>query len=412
MSIIRKDGSEVPIELTSAYTLHKGRRVNVCFIRDITQRKQAEEALRESEERYHHLFENLAGAAFLADAETGEIIDINHQGIILLGRSRDEIVGRHQSELHPSDKSEEYKRRFAEHVKRGRAADYDGEAIRKDGTVVPVSIAASTLTIGGRRLILGLFQDITERRRMQERLVIADRLASIGELVAGIAHEINNPLTGIVGFAEMLLEENVSDDAREKIAIIHYEARRTAGVVGNLLTFARKHKPSKKPVNVNGIIAAVLRLRAYEQKVNNIKVETHLAPDLPEIVADSFQLQQVFLNIIINAEFFMTEALGKGVLVITSERMDGFIRVTLADDGPGIPEENMRNLFDPFFTTKEAGRGTGLGLSICHGIVAEHGGHIYAESELGKGATFIIELPEGARPSDEMWIEYEKNSAG
>ncbi|GAI74303.1 unnamed protein product, partial [marine sediment metagenome] len=302
--------------------------------------------------------------------------------------------------------------RFAEHVKKGHGADYDGEIIMKDGTVAPVSIGDSLLTIGGRRLILGLFHDITEHRRMQERLVIADRLASIGELAAGIAHELNNPLTGVIGFAEMLLEENVSDDAREKIAIIHHEARRTAEVVGNLLTFARKHKPSKRPVNVNGIIAAVLRLRAYEQKVNNIKIETHFAPDLPEIVADSFQLQQVFLNIVINAEFFMTEAHGKGVLVITSEKMDGFIRVTFTDDGPGIPEENTRKLFDPFFTTKKAGKGTGLGLSICHGIVAEHGGRIYAESGLGKGATFIIELPEGARSNGEMWIEYEKNSAG
>ncbi len=137
----------------------------------------------------------------------------------------------------------------------------------------------------------------------------------------------------------------------------------------------------------------ILALRAYEQKVNNIQVNTHLASDLPEIIADTFQLQQVSLNIIINAEHFMIEAHRRGTLTITTERVGDIIRASFADDGPGIAEENLGHLFDPFFTTKEVGKGTGLGLSICHGIVTGHGGRIYAESELGKGATFIVELP-------------------
>ena len=370
-----------------------------------------EETLRGSEEKYRHLFGNLNDAIFLADTETGEIIETNHQGTVLLGRSHDEIVGMHQSELHPPGKAEEYKRIFAKHVKRERVADYDGEVIRKDGTIVPVSISASTLTVSGRCLIMGLFRDITERQEMLERLGVANRLASIGELASGIAHELNNPLTGIIGFAELLLEENVSDDIKERIAIIHHEAKHAAKVMMNLLTFARKHKQSKKPVNINSTIATVLGLRAYEQRVNNIKVETRFA-DLPEIVADSFQLQQVFLNIIINAEFFMTEANKKGTLTITSEKTDGIIRITFADDGPGIPEENIGCLFDPFFSTKTAGRGTGLGLGICRGIVAEYGGRIYAESEPGKGATFIVELPIEVVSDDELWIECKEDSAG
>ena len=136
-----------------------------------------------------------------------------------------------------------------------------------------------------------------------------------------------------------------------------------------------------------------MRLRAYEQKVNNIEVEKHLATNIPEIMIDPFQLQQVFLNIIVNAEFAMLEAHKKGKLVVTTERSDNIVRITFADDGTGISPENLKHMFDPFFTTKEVGKGTGLGLSICHGIVTEHGGHIYARSGKGQGATFIIELP-------------------
>jgi signal transduction histidine kinase len=163
-------------------------------------------------------------------------------------------------------------------------------------------------------------------------------------------------------------------------------------VVKNLLTFARKHEAEKQPVNINSIIGKVLELRAYEQKVNNIEVNTQFAPDLPEVIADGFQLQQVFINIIINAEHFMIEAHGRGMFNITTERVENTIKASFADDGPGIAKENLGHLFDPFFTTKEVGKGTGLGLSICHRILAEHGGRIYAESELGKGATFVVKL--------------------
>lgn len=148
---------------------------------------------------------------------------------------------------------------------------------------------------------------------------------------------------------------------------------------------------------MNEILANVLELRAYEQKVNNICVTRNFARDLPEIMADYFQFQQVFLNIIINAEYFMLEAHGRGQLTITTEQNGDKVVISFADDGPGIPQENLYHLFAPFFTTKPVGRGTGLGLSICHGIVAGHGGKVYAESEPGKGATFFVELPVGQR---------------
>lgn len=236
----------------------------------------------------------------------------------------------------------------------------------------------------------------TEQRRAEEQLIITDRLASIGELASGIAHELNNPLTSVIGFSQLLLGKDLPDEIKEDIKIIYSEARRAADVMKNLLIFARKHSPVKQLVSINSVIEKVLALRAYEHKVENIQVVTRFAPDLPLTLADYFQLQQVFLNIIINAEHFMLEAHRRGTLTITTRLVGNTIRVSFADDGPGIARENLGRLFDPFFTTKEVGEGTGLGLSICHGIVTEHRGRIYAESEPGKGATFVVELPVSA----------------
>jgi signal transduction histidine kinase len=236
-------------------------------------------------------------------------------------------------------------------------------------------------------------RDVTERKKMDEQLIIADRLASIGELASGIAHELNNPLTSVIGFSQLLLKKNIPDDIREDLNIIVSEAQRGAEVVRNLLTFARNHAPVKDLVNLNDIIVRVLKLREYEQRVSNIQVNTRLAHDLPLVMGGDFQLQQVFLNIILNAEYFMCAAHKRGTLTIVSQRVGDWVRVSLADDGPGISEENLGRVFDPFFTTKEVGKGTGLGLSICHGIVTGHGGRIHARSQPGQGATFIVELP-------------------
>jgi len=223
--------------------------------------------------------------------------------------------------------------------------------------------------------------------------MMTERLASIGELASGIAHELNNPLTSVIGFSQLLMEKNPADDVKEDLSLIYSEAQRAAGTVKNLLTFARKHLPVKQLSQINNVIEDVLKLRAYEQKVNNIEVNRRFASDLPEIMVDYFQMQQVFLNLVINAEYFMTQAHNKGMLTITTERFDDIVRISCADDGPGISKENLSRIFNPFFTTKEVGKGTGLGLSICHGIVTGHGGSIYARSRLSKGATFVVELP-------------------
>jgi signal transduction histidine kinase len=236
-------------------------------------------------------------------------------------------------------------------------------------------------------------RDVTKQKRMEEQLIMTDRLASIGELASGIAHELNNPLTSVIGFSQLLLEGDVPADMKEDLGTVYSEAQRAAVIVKNLLTFARKHAPVKQLCQVNTVIEDVLRLRAYEQKVNNIEIEKRLEPNLPEIMIDNFQMQQVFLNIVVNGEFAMLESHHRGKLTITTKKYDNFIKITITDDGPGIARENLKHIFDPFFTTKEVGKGTGLGLSICHGIVTEHGGQIYARSEEGQGATFVVELP-------------------
>jgi signal transduction histidine kinase len=238
-----------------------------------------------------------------------------------------------------------------------------------------------------------LMNDITEEREKQERLYLTDRLASVGEMASGVAHELNNPLTGIIGLSNLVIQNETDSEKKEDLLAISAEAHRCAEIVKNLLSFARKHPPQRAPMSIAAVLEDVLKLRAYEQRGQNIAIETHFAPGLPEVYVDYFQMQQVFLNIILNAEAAMVEANGRGTLKITGKRVDGHINISFADDGPGISPENLGLIFNPFFTTKEVGKGTGLGLSICYGIVTSHGGKIYARSTPGHGATFIIELP-------------------
>lgn len=235
--------------------------------------------------------------------------------------------------------------------------------------------------------------DISEERSKQESLYLTDRLASIGEMASGIAHELNNPLTSIIGLSEIVMRDKVPESVKEDMEMIKSESHRAAGIVRNLLSFARKNATFKQPANINAILNDVLRLRSYEHGVNNIKVIKEFDNELPDILVDHSQIQQVFINIILNAEYAMTSAHGKGTLRIKTQRTDDMVKISFTDDGPGIEPGNLRHIFDPFFTTKEAGKGTGLGLSISYGIIAAHNGQIYATSEYGKGATFTIELP-------------------
>jgi PAS domain S-box-containing protein len=395
----RKDGTIYDVEISTNGAIYAGQKLIFCVCRDITARKQAEAALKESEEKYKNLVEATSDIIWEADAE-GRFTFISPRVKDVLGYEVDEVVGKKRTlDLLPKGEARKWLKRFKElSAKRASFFGFEIPHIHKDGRQFICETSGIPLFDGAGNFkgYVGIDKDITERRQMQEQLIITDRLASVGELAAGIAHELNNPLTGVVGFSQLLMEKEMPEDIKRDVQVVYQEAQRTSQVVKNLLTFARKHAAVKEKVNINEVINKVLELRAYEQNLENIKVKAHYDSALPEVMADYFQLQQVFLNIVINAEYFMKEANHKGTLTITTERVGNKIRASFADDGPGIAQENLGHIFDPFFTTKEVGRGTGLGLSICHGVIAEHGGRMYVESELGKGATFIVELPIGA----------------
>jgi len=232
-----------------------------------------------------------------------------------------------------------------------------------------------------------------ELEEAQSQLIQAEKMSAVGLLVSGVAHELNNPLAGVVGYSQLLLKEDVGERIRRGLEKINKEAERCKKIVQNLQTFARKRKPQKDYIGINGISESTLELRSYQLRVDNIAVELDLDPDLPKTMADFHQLQQVFINILVNAHQAMVEKGGGGRLAIRSRDREDFIRVEIRDSGPGIPEENLPRIFDPFFTTKEVGQGTGLGLSLCYGILEEHHGRIAARNDPGGGAVFTVEIP-------------------
>lgn len=227
----------------------------------------------------------------------------------------------------------------------------------------------------------------------QAQLIQSEKLSGIGEFVAGVAHELNNPLTSVMGFSELLAQANTNPQQKRHLEMIHKSAQRCQKIVQALLSFARHHKPERKAVCVNGLIEAALEILNYQLRTSNIEVTTQLDPQLPQAMVDPHQVQQVFLNLINNARQAIEAHEPKGwIKIFTTVRGDS-VRITLQDSGPGIPPESLSKIFDPFFTTKEVGKGTGLGLSLCYGIIKEHGGTITPRSRPGEGATFIIELP-------------------
>jgi two-component system NtrC family sensor kinase len=248
---------------------------------------------------------------------------------------------------------------------------------------------------------LAALRDSTEERLLQERLLQSEKMASVGQLVSGVAHELNNPLTGVMGFAQLLLARDLDETTQAQVRTIYGEAERAAKIVQNLLSFARRRKPAKEMADVNALLAQVLELRSYDFAIRNISLDMELDPRMPRCWVDADQVQQVFFNIVKNAEQAMLEANGAGRLTVRTEATGGDgapatgVRISIADDGPGISPEVQRRIFDPFFTTKEAGQGTGLGLTISYSIIDEHGGRVWAEPSPAGGARFVIELPLG-----------------
>jgi two-component system cell cycle sensor histidine kinase/response regulator CckA len=405
----RKDGTSFPGEISSVvFKDRDGQDRTSMVVRDLTERKQAEEALRQSEERYRTILEQMDESYYEVDL-AGNLTFVNDALCRRLGHTREELIGMNYRAYTPKDRIDNTFKTFNQVFRTGQPViGYPAAAIASDGSMRFVERSIFPLRDGEGKIIgfRGISHDVTERVRAEEdrkqlelKAQITGRLASVGEMTAGVAHEINNPLTAVTGYAQLLMDrEDIPPDIRNDLAAINDGARRVAGIVQRLLAFSRQTKPERKLVDINELIESTLVLRAYHLRVNNIEIVTRLAHDLLETVVDPGQIQQVLLNLIVNAETEMKLAHGKGKLTITTEKINNTITISVKDDGPGIKPEVMDRIFDPFFTTRETGQGTGLGLSLCYGIVTGHNGKIYAESKPGKGATFIFELPVIIKP--------------
>jgi len=285
----------------------------------------------------------------------------------------------------------------------GSVTDYLLRLRRVDGSAVWVEVTARAEPAGQAGVIHveALIRDVSERKKLDDQsrdlyqqLLQAEKMAALGQTISGVAHELNNPLATILSWSERLSERELEDKVRRGVEVILGEAERAARIVRNLLTFARKRQSTRSMIDINQVVQETLTLRSYEQHLTNIEVITALAAGLPQVFADAHQIQQVLLNLIINAEQAMVSSNGRGLLVLRSwhdaDREAVVLEVT--DDGPGMAADVKSKIFDPFFTTKEVGKGTGLGLTVAYAIVQEHGGRIRVES-LPRGASFIVELP-------------------
>ena len=363
----------------------------VATLRDITEPKRAQDTLSRSEARYRNLVESASDAIVTLDAN-GRFTTVNHAAEIISGYRREELVGQWFAPMLSDDELPKALAHFQKALA-GETGLFETQFYRKDGEGRTISVTYSTPQRDEE--VLCLIRDVTDQKMLQEQLIQSEKMSAIGQLVSGVAHELNNPLAGISAFAQLLLaEKRFPPDQRTAAETIYSEARRASRIVQNLLTFARQHKAEKGPAAMNQVLDDTLELRGYELRVRGIDVRREYDEALPDTMGDAHQLQQVFLNLITNAEQAMERAEGRHHrLTVRTRRAGDAIRIEIEDTGSGVPVNLLERIFNPFFTTKPTGHGTGLGLSISLGIVREHEGRIWAENAAQGGARFVVELP-------------------
>jgi len=365
---------------------------------DVTEQRKMESALRRQEQFRQKLLESFPDLILVVDLEerytfaSSRIRD-------LLGYRPEELVGRKIEDL--QDHSPEFLSLYRD-VASGKqlfaASEYG--ALHRDGNWRTMRASASQFFDSENKLsgVIISVRDITVEKKLEQQIIQSERLAAMGQMIGGFAHELNNPLTTIVGVSDLLREGENSESRIKQLNMLHQQARRATEIVQNLMYFSRPPAPGKTPVNLSELVTRTLHLHAYSLRKSNITVDFLPEESLPQITGDPHQLMQVFLNLMLNAEQAIREARDKGTLRIRLRKTDGHIQVVFEDDGPGIAPEILPNIFDPFYTTRRPGRGTGLGLSICKAVLKEHSGNIEATSAPGGGAVFTVSLPILPRP--------------
>ncbi len=360
---------------------------------DITEKRQMEWRLAQQEEFRSRLLESFPDLILVVDLEERYTF-VSSRAKDLLGYRPDEMMGKKISDLedHAPDLVSLYRTLVsgdqafgaAEYATRHR--DGSGRTMRASGS----PLMDSEGKISG--VIISL-RDITIERKLEQQIVESERLAAMGAMIGGVAHELNNPLTSILGVSELLQDTETNETARKHLGMLQQQARRAAEIVQNLTFFSRPPAPGKSRINLTDVVERTLNLHAYSLRKNNITVDFLKEPGIPYALGDPHQLMQVFLNLIVNAEQAIRETRDKGTLRIRIGKGEKTMWVKFHDDGPGIPKENMASIFDPFYTTKRPGRGTGLGLSICKSVMKEHNGSVEAANAPEGGAVFTVTLP-------------------
>lgn len=362
--------------------------------KDIAERARVQRALEDSEARLHQILDNTTAVIFVKDKE-GRFVFVNRQFTQLFHVSQLGVVGKTDHQILPEKVAETFRANDRLVLQRNEAVEFEETVPQDDGPHTYISIKFPLRDAKGvAYAVCGISTDITERKRTDESLYQREKLAALGSLLAGVAHELNNPLSVVVARAIMLEEESypAAQAAASKIRIA---AERCARIVRTFLAMARQQQPARGPVKINEVVTAALDMTAYTVRTSSIEVAPDLASDIPPTLADADQLHQVLLNLIINAQQVLQDRAGPRRIRVSS-RFDAAaqtVRITVADNGPGIPENLRARVFEPFFTTKPTGLGTGVGLAVSHGIVEAHGGTLTLECPEMGGAVFIIVLP-------------------